>query len=153
MNNYADGWVCITLDHNKHIFEESNIINNYYNNAYYGIIYCEGSPKPTVKIIKCCLIKNNGNNKGYLFWAYQGTMEVRECSIQSGYNIYGAISTSYSNLVAGSECAAITNCGARIIKDVALYNITVKKEIKCSLCNDIQINNFQRLFMNKPFLL
>jgi hypothetical protein len=152
MNNYAYYCKCILFAFYTHKCEESNIINNS-EKSNGGILFTSSSPSATVTINKCCMIKNNANNIGYLFYRGSGTMEVRECTIQSGYSIYGAVTTSYSNTVAGSECAAIINCGARIIKDVALYNFTVKKEIKCSLCNDIQINNFQRLYMNKPFLL
>jgi hypothetical protein len=56
------------------------------------------------------LIKNNANGYGPLFYVGSGTMYVKECTIQSGYTYAksGNFYTSYSNTVAGSECAAIT---------------------------------------------
>jgi hypothetical protein len=37
-------------------------------------------------------------------------MEVIECTISVGYSIYGAVTTSYNNTVAESECFTIVNC-------------------------------------------
>jgi hypothetical protein len=114
MNNYANGYDCILFNYYKHTCEDSNIINNYQGTSSWGTLEAgSSSPVPTVIINKCCLIKNNANNKGPLFYS-TGTMEVRECTIQSGYSISGSVTTSYSNTVAGIECAKIYYCGARI---------------------------------------
>jgi hypothetical protein len=117
MNNYGYS-TCIGFQSNKQKCEESNIINNSLSRNDWGIFSNGASSTATSTINKCCLIKNK--NK-YLFYVYSGTMEVRECTIQSGYSIYGAVTTSYSNTVAGSECAAITNCGANISKEYTNY--------------------------------
>jgi hypothetical protein len=121
MNNFASyGWICINFWYKKHTCESSNIINNSQKSTSYGIITnAYDSPYPTTIINKCCLIKNNLYGSGlYLFYVDTSgsTMEVRDCTIQNGYSIYGAVTTSYSNTVAGSECAVITNCGANINK-------------------------------------
>jgi hypothetical protein len=112
INNYAKNFICIRFESNKYKCEESNIINNSQASSIWGTFFTYG-----ITIInKCCLINNVANNKGALFSINSGgggTMEVRECTIQSGYSISGAVTTSYSNTVAGSECAAITNCGTK----------------------------------------
>jgi hypothetical protein len=97
------------------------------------------SPKKVI-INKCCLIKNNVGT-GYLFYVNGGTMEVRECTIQSGYNNYGAL-TSYSNTVAGSECAKIYNCGA---------NIGNNDKCKCTICDFEILHKLHKLYLNKQF--
>jgi hypothetical protein len=133
LNNYASNYGCIGFAWYMHKCEESNFINNSQASSSNGILYCDCYPSATVRIYNCCLIKNSG---GYLFSVNTGsTMEVRECTIQSGYSLYGAVTTSYSNTVAGSECAVISNCGARIINDIAIYSINIKKII----CSDWDI--------------
>jgi hypothetical protein len=133
INGYANGYICIRFCYYKHTCEESNIINNSQTSNSESTIYNSGnSPVPTTTINKCCLIKNNANSKGYLFYAYSGTtMYVKECTIQSGYTIGGAVTTSYSNTVAGSECAAISNCGTKNVK-------TNEDKCRC-LCSDWDI--------------
>jgi hypothetical protein len=115
MNNYAKCYKCISLwGSYKHKCEYSNIINNSHVGNR-GIVDNGESSITTTIINKCCLLKNVANNIGYLFYAVSGsTMEVRECTIQSRYSIYGAVTTSYSNTVAESECASISNCGSII---------------------------------------
>jgi hypothetical protein len=141
INNYAKNYCCIWFNSYIHKCEDSNIINNSQGSSGGGILN-EGSYS-TITINKCCLIKNSNL---YLFWVNSGTMEVRDCTIQSGYSIRGSVTTSYSNTVAGSECAAISNCGANI------GNIEQYK-CKCSVYDNMLINNLYRLYVNKPFLL
>jgi hypothetical protein len=118
MNNYAKCYKCISLwGSYKHKCEDSNIINNSHVGSR-GIVDNGDSSITTTTINKCCLIKNVANKMGYLFYAQSGsTIDVRDCTIQSGYSIYGAVTTSYSNIVAGSQCASINNFGANNNKD------------------------------------
>jgi hypothetical protein len=115
MNNKANYVVCILFCYNTHKFEESNIINNSQGTSGWGIIengFCDSST--TSRINKCCLIKNSNI---YLFYVGEGKMEVRECTIQSGYKISkssGYFYTYYRNSVAVSECAAIKNCCSKL---------------------------------------
>jgi hypothetical protein len=143
MNNIAKN-LCILFYGYTHKCEESNIINNS-EVKNYVTIYCLSSA--TVKIIKCCLINNNANNIGCLFFVDDSTstMEVRECIIQNGYSVYGAVTTSYSNTEAESQCAKIYYCGARIDRSC--------EQCGCSVYDNILINNLQRLYVNKPFLI
>jgi hypothetical protein len=112
INNYANNQaICIGFYNYNHLCEECNIINNSQVSSGNGIVR-SNSVKTIIN--KCCLIKNNEKGSGkYLFYVFSGTMEVRECTIQSGYKNNGAL-TSYSNTVAGSECAAISKCGANL---------------------------------------
>jgi hypothetical protein len=149
MNGYANYGCCIAFWYNKQLFEENNVINNSQTSSTYSgtLANAYDSPYPITIINKCCLIKNNAIGNGiYLFCVYGGIMEVRECTIQNGYSISGSVTTSYSNTVAQNECAAISNCGANI------DNIEQCK-CKCSVYDNMLINNLQRLFANKPFLI
>jgi hypothetical protein len=123
INDYSPYYEVVHFQNYKQTCEESNIINNSQEYTTYGTLHCCSG---TITINKCCLIKNNeiGNGK-YLFVCNSGQiMEVRDCTIQSGYSISGAVTTSYSNSVAGSECAAISNCGTK--------NVKTNEEKKCS---------------------
>jgi hypothetical protein len=126
--------------------EESNIINNSQaSSSSYGTIYnCHSS---TVTINKCCLIKNNEIGYGkYLFYANSGyIIDVKECTIQSGYSIAGSVTTSYSNTEAGSECAAINNCGTKNV------NINKEDKCKCTICDFEILHKLQQLYLNKQF--
>jgi hypothetical protein len=90
-----------------------NIINNSQGSSDRGTLPNWNS---VTAINKCCLIKNNANFKGYLFYNSRSTIEVRECTIQNGYNkyVYSGTFKMYSNTVAGSTCAVMKNCGANI---------------------------------------
>jgi hypothetical protein len=115
INNFANYWGCIYFNYYKHTCEESNIINNSQVSSGGGILNNQNSA--IVIINKCCLIKNNEiGSANYLIWVNDGTMYVKECKIQNGYSYKnnGAFYTSYSNTVAGSECVAISNCGANL---------------------------------------
>jgi hypothetical protein len=99
MNNYANYYNCIAFWNNKHKCEESNIINNSQEKSDQSTIYCESSSTNTI-INKCCFLKNNAIGSGlYLFRVVSSssTMEVRDCTIENGYSISGAVSTSYRN--------------------------------------------------------
>jgi hypothetical protein len=147
INNYAYESQCIEFWYYNNKCEESNIINNSQETNNYGTLLNTNSATLITIINKCCLIKNNANNKGTLFCLYSSdvsTMEVRECTIQNGYSNYGAL-TSYSNRVAGSECAAITNCGT--------INVNTNNEYKCkcTVCDFEILHKFQKLYLNKQF--
>jgi hypothetical protein len=142
INGYANSWGCIWFYIKKYKCEESNIINNSQGSSGRGIIDTNGA-SAIITINKCCLINNNANNIGYLFYS-SGTMEVRECTIQNGYIIKGAVTTSYSNTEAGNECAKIYYCGARIDRSC--------NQCRCSVYDNILNNNLYRLHVNKPFL-
>jgi hypothetical protein len=151
LNNYANGCTCLILYYNRETCEESNIINNSQGTTNYGTVSNNNIGYDTIIAInKCCLIKNNEKGSGkYLFAVCCGTIEVNECKIQSGYKVSAAgtysIITSYSNTEAGSECAKIYNCGARIDRSC--------EQCRCSVYDNILINNLQRLYANKPFLI
>jgi hypothetical protein len=143
MNNYADYRECIRCFYNIHKCEESNIINNSQSDIYLGTINFYSTINVTIN--KCCFIKNNeyGNGK-YLFYNTGTKIEVRECTIQNGYTICGVVTTSYSNTVAGSECAVISNCGTK--------NVNTKNDQgKCTICDFEILHKFQKLYLNKQF--
>jgi hypothetical protein len=72
-------------------------------------------------------------------------MEVRECTIQSGYIISGAVTTVYSNKEINTDRKEFINCYNMWKIDDKLY--------KCSIYDNMLINNLYRLYVNKPFLL
>jgi hypothetical protein len=141
INGNAIGYNCIwfTKSNTKHKCQESNIINNSQGSSYGTLVNYYS--QEIVIINKCCLIKNSG---GYLFYVDESTstMEVRDCTIQSGYSIYGSVTTIYSNTVAGSECAIIRNCGA---------NIDNNDKCKCTICDFDILHKLQKLYFNKQF--
>jgi hypothetical protein len=148
MDNYANKYDCIGFYNNKHTCEESNIINNSGKESNSDILNCFNSAIVTIN--KCCFLNNNLFGSGlYLFWVGSGTMYVKECKIQNGYKYTissGNFYTSYSNTVAGNECAAITKCGANL-------GNTEECKCKCSVYDNMLINNLYRLYVNKRFLL
>jgi hypothetical protein len=150
MNNYDNGYCCVQFVFYKETCEESNIVNNSQGTGDQGTLNSYNSP--TIVIInKCCLIKNNNKGSGkYLFYVESSgsKMEVRECTIQSGYSIKGAVTTTYSNkeinLEKGTE--GLKFCAGNVI----IYN---QLKCRCSIYDNMLINNLYRLNLNKPFLL
>jgi hypothetical protein len=145
MNNYADYRSCLRLTYCKQTCEECNIINNSQSTNSSGTFYCDGNP--TITINKCCLIKNNAIGSGeYLFNRGNGAMEVRECTIQSGYKVHGTVTTSYSNIEINLEkgTEGLKFCAANVI----IYN---QLKCKCSVYDNMLINNLNRLYLNKQF--
>jgi hypothetical protein len=141
MNNYDYKWVCIYFYYNTHKCEECNIINNSQGTNRYGTILCTAT---TLTVNKCCMIENNVIGSGiYLFYAFWGTIEVRECSIQSGFEmsstLTGSITTSYSNSVAESTCSKIENCGTKTNNN--------QQKLKCSDFKVVMLNNQKILIL------
>jgi hypothetical protein len=110
INGYSKYFGCLRFHYYKHTCDESNIINNSQETSDWGTFINHVSYIPTTKIIKCCVIKNNLNNKGYLFCVGGGTMEVRECTIPNGYNISGAVTTNYNNNKISTDRKEFINC-------------------------------------------
>jgi hypothetical protein len=137
-NSYAIWFGCGNI---KETCEQCNIINNSHLNSGRGIVDTNWE-SAIITINKCCLIKNNANNIGYLFYS-EGTMYVKECTIQNEYNNKGAL-TSYSNTVAGSECVAISNCGTKNVN-------TNEDKFKCTICDFEILHKLQKLYLNKQF--
>jgi hypothetical protein len=144
MNNYANNYICIYFNSYKHTCEECNIINNSQVSSSWGTFECESS-SPTITINKCCLINNNAIGNGiYLFFVNTGTMYVKECTIQSGYKNNGAL-TSYSNKEISAGRKEFINC-------LNMWKIDDKLH-KCSIYDNMLINNLYRLYLNKRFLI
>jgi hypothetical protein len=90
MNNYAYGWSLIYFINYKHKCEESNLINNSQGTNNYGTFDNWYSAITTIN--KCCILNNNAIGSGiYLFYVDSGTIYVKGCTIQSGYNTKGSV--------------------------------------------------------------
>jgi hypothetical protein len=144
INDYANNMRCIGFYSYNHLCEECNVINNSQGKNDQGTLKNGGG---TLTINKCCLIKNNENGSGtYLFYVESGTMYVKECKIQNGYQYAnsGKFYTSYSNTVAGSECAAITNCGTKNVN-------TKNDQCQCTVYDFEILHKLQKIYLNKQF--
>jgi hypothetical protein len=131
INGNANYRTCIHFYNNKQKCVESNIVNNSQNDSGYGTMLA-GIFLKIVTVNKCCLIKNNEKGNGiYIFFVNAGTMEVQECTIQSGYSIRGNVTTVYSNIEIKfeKETEGLKFCAANVI----IYN-----QLKCR-CSDWDI--------------
>jgi hypothetical protein len=151
--------MCIRFEYYTHKCEESNIINNSQKISSCGCVRSYSETK--VNINKCCLIKNNVNGNGYLFYVEgSGTMEVRDCTIQSGYRISstsgGRITTSYSNKIIGNifDYDDFNDFMTKLKGCNILYNNLIN-QIKCkySVYEPIIFHNFNKNYINKAILL